>query len=97
LRALRWSSSLEVAPLAALFAAGRLASSDTRPERPDRATARSASSARPDDDEDEDALDAQLADAQLADEDLAARRDENLAFAQRFTAAHRATFERLGQ
>jgi hypothetical protein len=35
--------------------------------------------------------------ARLADQDRADRHDENIAFAQRFTADHRETFDRLGQ
>jgi hypothetical protein len=35
--------------------------------------------------------------ARLADQDRDDRHDENIAFAQRFTAAHRETFDRLGQ
>jgi hypothetical protein len=35
--------------------------------------------------------------ARLADQDRAGRHDENVAFAQHFTAKHRETFDRLGQ
>jgi hypothetical protein len=35
--------------------------------------------------------------ARLADQDPTGRRDENIAFAQQFTAQHRETFDRLGQ
>jgi hypothetical protein len=35
--------------------------------------------------------------ARLAEQDLADRHDQNIAFAQQFTAEHRETFDRLGQ
>jgi hypothetical protein len=35
--------------------------------------------------------------ARLAEQDRAERHDENIAFAQQFTAEHRETFDRLGQ
>jgi hypothetical protein len=35
--------------------------------------------------------------ARLADQDRVGRHDENIAFAEQFTAEHRATFDRLGQ
>lgn len=35
--------------------------------------------------------------ARLADHDRTGRHDENIAFAEQFTAEHRETFDRLGQ
>jgi hypothetical protein len=44
-----------------------------------------------------DAEDVRTLGARLAEQDLADRHDENIAFAQQFTAEHRETFDRLGQ
>lgn len=41
--------------------------------------------------------DVRILGARLAERDRAARHDENIAFAQDFTAEHRETFDRLGQ
>jgi hypothetical protein len=41
--------------------------------------------------------DVRLLGARLAGQDRADRRNENIAFAQQFTAEHRETFDRLGK